>query len=78
MAMEGEMYAIVDAPGEFDSAGRGASYVFEAHSDLDYAIRRAKFLEGCQVIECPFPKGDVVYEDMIDREFPSVWRQGDG
>lgn len=71
------LYAIVDAPGRFDSAGRGASYVFEVHSDLDSAIRRAKRLGDCQVIECSFAKGDVVYADMIDREFPSVWRRGD-
>lgn len=71
------MYAIVDADGAFDSAGRGKSYVHGSYPDRERAISAARRQRQVQVIACNEPKGSVVYADAVGVVYPSVWRRGD-
>lgn len=67
-------YAIVDAEGSFDSAGKNKSWVYGAYSDIDEAIRAAKRMRQVQIIRGGgnFEKGELVHHDAIGSTYERV------
>ena len=66
-------YAIVDAHGSFDSAGRGRSYVYKVCGEIDAARRAALKMLQVQIIQGHgLRKGEVVYEDAVGGTYPRI------
>ena len=65
-------YAIVDAEGAFDSAGRGKSWVHRVYDTSEAAIKAAKRMRQVQVICGALQKGDLVYQDALGHVYPRI------